>query len=467
MKIIQKLILVLFSLFVCQYQLTATSLTHFTTNLIDTIPQIEPEYKGNRILVKAIKVVKKKGKSYKIEYKIVNNGRNKIKLGKSNLIPKDLIVQFDKSLEENDLVGAKSSIVESIKKKSISLRPGQLILGNKLKFTYQPIPPSDRIANEIKKPEETIVENKEQKKEIPIKTEVKKETKEVPKSKFEEAVKDIVEEVPLPNTEINKLESPRYPSKSTAQMEERKTQEIPLDETVLVKPKEKENSEKLAIKDTESILDGFPKKDQKEDRKEEIEEIKTKEVEKIELIDSSANNQIVEEELENQISKEKLCADLIIQNVEILKKNKRIVLVKYTIKNVGNIPISLHGETKKEIDNIAIQSHFTRSHKLTRGSIPVDIAFVKKRTKDVKGMLDPEESISQKLKIEISKVTKFTPVLALTINPISTNVECNRLNNIFFIDLIDQEEKASKTIKSIPQQPIEKSTNEKVTTLEN
>jgi len=86
MKIVQKLAFVLITLIICQYQLAASSHSHFSNNLIDTIPQIEPEYKGNRIVVKSIKVIKKKGKNYKIEYKLVNNGRNKIKLGKSAIV---------------------------------------------------------------------------------------------------------------------------------------------------------------------------------------------------------------------------------------------------------------------------------------------------------------------------------------------------------------------------------------------
>ncbi len=451
MKIVQKLLLVLFSLFICQQQLAASSHTFFTNNLIDTIPQIEPEYKGNRILVKSIKVIKKKGKSYKIEYKLVNNGRNKVKLGKPSLIPKDLIIQFDKSLEENDLVEAKFSIIESIKKQSISLRPGQLILGNKIKFTHKPIPPSDRIASEMEKPKVEIVENKNDKKDISTDKKVELEVKEDQKTEFDEAVKDIIVEVPLPD---NELESPRFPFESSSQKEETKTQEVPLDETVLVKPKKKESVEKLVIKDTESILEGFPDKDHE----------KEIEVPETEFIDSIANNQSMEEDLDNQISNEKLCADLIIEDAKILKKNKRIVLVKYTIKNIGNIPISLHGATKKENDNIALESHFTRSHNLTRGSIPVDFTFLKKGNRDNKGMLVPGETISKKVKIEISKVTKFTPVLALTINPVSTNVECNRLNNIFFIDL---EEKAPEKTKPMPSPPMSEGEVEKITTLEN
>jgi hypothetical protein len=455
MKIVQKLSIVLFFLFICQHQLSATSPTHFTNNLIDTIPQIEPEYKGNRILVKSIRVLKKKGKSFKIEYKLVNNGRNKVKLGKASSIPKDLIIQFDKSLAENDLVDAKPSIIESLKKQSISIRPGQLIMGNKIKFTHQPIPPADRIAIEMKKSKESIVQSTDQKKEISTNKKIETSVKEIPIAKFEAAVKYIIEEVPLTNTE---LESPRFSSKPSSPKEATKTQELSLDETVLVKKKKKENSEKLVIKNAESILEGLPKEDYK---KKVITEVKVTETE---IIDPIAENQLKEELQENQISKEKLCGDLMIEEVKILKKNKRFILVKYTIKNVGNIPISLHGATKNEIDNIAIQSHFTRSHNLTRGSIPVDLTFVKKGNRNVKGMLAPEESISQKLKIEISKISRFTPVLALTINPLSTNTECNKLNNIFFIDI---GEKAPEAIKSFPKQTTEEGASEKITTLEN
>lgn len=475
MKIVQKLALVFFTLIICQYSLAATSPSHFTNNFIDTIPQIEPEYKGNRIVVKSIKVIKKKGKSYKIEYKLVNNGRNKIKLGKPSLIPKDLIIQFDKSLAENNLVAAKSVIIERIKKQSFSIRPGQLIMGNKMKFTHQPIPPSDQIATKLETvvPIEKIVEN-----DLPKIEE--SENIEIPKTEFDKAVKDIIEEIPLPNSE---LESPRTPYHSPRNSDE--VEETLLGETILVN--ENEPSEKLEIEGTESILEVLPTENFEEIVKEETieiikeedqEEIKITEVVKNENIDTISTKEIIEEEiieiakeeipteenLKNENSSEKLCPDLIIENVEILKKNKRFILVNYTIKNIGNIPISLHGNSKKEMDNVAIQSHFTRSHNLTRGSILVDISYIKKGNRDKKGMMVPGESITLKLKVEISKVTKFTPVLALTLNPSSANFECNKLNNIFFIDIA---EKAPDAINSKPKKYYEGDSIEKITNIEN
>lgn len=378
MNIVQKLLLVFTILICCQFQSEANK-NHFSINsLLDTIPDPIIEYKGNRIMVKSIKVLKKKGKNYKIEYKLVNTGRNKIKLGKSINIPKDLIFQFDNSLLENDLGDAKISIIENIKKQNISIRPGQLMMGNKLKFSYKPIPPSDHIAaNDSlqKKEEETL----EKPKESPQKNSVD----------FDHAVKKIVEEVPLNNDE---LESPRNPSSI-------ENDSFKLDETILVN------------NPNDSITQNTATSPEKlEDQKAEL---------------------VVEKN-------EKKCADLVLENVEIIKNNKRFVQVKYTIKNIGNIPISLHGATKKEIDNIALESYFTRSHNLTRGSIPVDVTFIKKGKKDVMGNLVPGESITQKLKVETSKVTRFTPVLALSLNPNSTIFECDRINNVIFIDIAEK-----------------------------
>jgi len=105
----------------------------------DTIPQnisVAKKYKGNRIEVRSINVKKKKGKSYSITYKLSNSGRNKIKLGKGKNIPEDLIINFDKSLDDAGLTNAKEIIIEKILKEKISLRPGQLILGNKMKFNF-------------------------------------------------------------------------------------------------------------------------------------------------------------------------------------------------------------------------------------------------------------------------------------------------------------------------------------------
>jgi hypothetical protein len=261
------------------------------------------------------------------------------------------------------------------------------------------------------------------------------EDKVIPTSKFDQDAQGIVEEIPSPKAA---LESPRTPKKSPQNSDGVEAKETLLEETNLAQ--ETEPSKKLNIEETEPFLEFLPFESPKK---------------------SAVQNA---KELGQQNSNEKLCPDLIIERVEILRKNQRFIVINYTIKNVGNIPISLHGESKSKMDNIAIQSHFTRSHNLTRGSIPINTSYIKTGNKDNKSMLAPQEFITLKLKLEIIKVTKFTPVLALTLNPSTASVECNKLNNIFFIDIA---EKAPESINSKPKKLPKKNSIKEITMTEN
>jgi len=40
---------------------------------------------------------------------------------------------------------------------------------------------------------------------------------------------------------------------------------------------------------------------------------------------------------------EKLCGDLVIDSIEILKKNKKAIVAKFTITNNGNAPVNIYG----------------------------------------------------------------------------------------------------------------------------
>ena len=430
MVINQRTLFLLFTFFICQHSLAAFSYSFLSTQ--DTIPVSNVEYMGNRIIVKSIKIVKKRGSKIKIEYNLVNSGRNKIRLGKGKNIPNDLIILFDKSLEENELLASKASFIENLKNQSISIRPGQLMMKNKLKFEYSAIPPSDRIAEKTSSNEENTSQENEtiaQENEITKEEKIEIENTNTPidseKTTFEEAVKDIVIEVPLPKDMDKKMEEP----------------DVELGETILVQEDTVSNQEEIL--ETETVL--TPSKNEDNNVFDIIEtlplytekEIKTKESNKEEIIVKKEEENVV------TISQEKQCADLVMQNVHIIKKKKRYVTIECTITNIGNIPISLFGESKKEADNIAVQAHLTRSGKLTKGAIFVKGFFIKKGLKDKKGTLAPNESFTQKIKIETSKLTKFTPVLTISLDPFHIVKECNELNNVVFINLTEEDAPSS------------------------
>ncbi|MEM6964326.1 MAG: hypothetical protein AAF573_06145 [Bacteroidota bacterium] len=154
------------------------------------------------------------------------------------------------------------------------------------------------------------------------------------------------------------------------------------------------------------------------------------------------------------------CADLILSKAEIVKENKRFVVVEYTIENIGDRPIDMLGQSKKDEDNIAIKIHFTRSEKLTRGAILAKVEFVKKGFKDNKGTLQPKGSYTQKVKISKVKMTKFTPVLAMTLDPFQSVHECSKFNNLFF--LTAQEGEAPAARENAPIKPKLKGSKEAI-----
>ena len=446
MRINHRILFLLSILFICQNSLTA--FTNSFSIVQDTIPTSNMEYKGNRIMVKSIKVIKKRGNKIKIEYNLVNSGRNKIKLGKNKNIPNDLIIVFDKSLDENNLLASKSAIIENLKTQSISIRPGQLIMGNKLKFEYSDLPPSDRIADSTPdkttntpKEKETPQKEKETQKEMPNtenvvaveseKTEIENKNTETESThpvdntntKFDEAVKDIVVAVPLPE-DLNKEAEPDTTT---------------LGETILTQENQVPHQGEML--ETETILEVVKTENEKtteETIAESVQEIPKENFpkEKKESTPQAENKQ-------ETLPQEQQCADLVMQNVHIVKKKKRYVTIECTITNVGNTPVALFEKTKKDANYIAIQAHLTRSNKLTKGAIFVKGFFIKKALKDKQGILAPNENITQKIKIETSKLTKFTPVLCISLDPFHVVKECNELNNLAFINIAEQDAPSS------------------------
>ena len=529
MKLKIQLTVFLFTLLLSQPDLIAAADVHQITT--DTIPEITQVYKGYRVEVKSIKVLKQKGKSTKIEYNLVNTGRNKVKLGKGKIIPKDLIINFDKSLKTNDLEYAKSAIIEALKTESISIRPGQLIMKNKLKFSALQLPPSDRIAEQV--PTESIEKEAVETvgtltKTSPTAAPYLNDEGELP-GNFEEVVEEIVEEIPLTNDTINivstdnlktepedldetiltqeNLASPRFQIAETETILEPVSPTQPADvpvienvDSVLVKEENEldltlENAvpeivdslsiDKIVeVKIEEQVLDSIYNEMVVEEKETDLTVVNEKQenpdstfVEKYYetsfpegVLDSIYNEMVKEENLEeneneittDSVSAKDLCVDLFLENVELIKKSKRYVTVEYTIKNIGNAPIALFGKSRKEIDNVTIESHFVRTHNLTRGAIPVKVFYIKKGLKSSNGTLAPNESYTQQIKVETAKISKFTPVLALTVNPAQIPLECSKMNNVFFLDIA---EAAPTSDNPLPMKTLLNEAGEEITTI--
>ncbi|MEM8908693.1 MAG: hypothetical protein AAGD05_12660 [Bacteroidota bacterium] len=123
------------------------------------------------------------------------------------------------------------------------------------------------------------------------------------------------------------------------------------------------------------------------------------------------------------------CADLIIDTLKIIKQSKRSVTLEYTIVNQGKGPANLLGSKKGNADNVAFKAHLSSSNKLKRGNIVIGGGFVRNPNKGESNLLAPNESWVGTLKLDLHKMTRFTPYIILELDTYQGVRECNERNN--------------------------------------
>lgn len=212
------------------------------------------------------------------------------------------------------------------------------------------------------------------------------------------------------------------------ELEKETTQEV---EIVKVKPakkskqpKSKSNAEKLARKDK-------PKKQKttKESVVAASEALPTPEKKTI----VNPKTILEEDPAQNKTSTSKGCADLILEELKILKQNKNSVVLAYTLRNVGIGAVNINGSTSSE-EGLALRGHLSSSDQLSRGALTIGGKFVK--ADDSEATIQPGSSYQGSVKLPLHKLTKFTPYLILQVDPYQMIMECDETNNLQFINLI-------------------------------
>lgn len=138
-------------------------------------------------------------------------------------------------------------------------------------------------------------------------------------------------------------------------------------------------------------------------------------------------------ESQSPILDKSACPDLRIEAIKVLKQSKRSVTIEYTIKNIGKGPASISGRTKKENDNMAVKAYMTSSSKLTKGALVLGGDFVKGFKNNAP--LQPNENLTTTIKLNISEMTKFTPVVILELDTFGQIQECDETNNLNYIQV--------------------------------
>jgi archaellum component FlaF (FlaF/FlaG flagellin family) len=147
---------------------------------------------------------------------------------------------------------------------------------------------------------------------------------------------------------------------------------------------------------------------------------------------SNINNVIVPA---NQLPESKLvikqgdnCYDLEITSLKLLEKSKKEVIVEYTIRNNGNIPVSIEGEKRSSADNIGIQIFFSGDEKFNRGDLLVNGIYLETPS-DSDGLIPPKSAYKAQLVINLDRKTSFHSSLIMHVDPVQIYNECDETNN--------------------------------------
>ena len=127
------------------------------------------------------------------------------------------------------------------------------------------------------------------------------------------------------------------------------------------------------------------------------------------------------------------CPDLIIKDIDILKVNKFMIALEYTVKNQGTGTAYFHGDKNINEDNVYIQAHLSATPKFTRSAQLKGENPIKKEVGNREGSLEKTREFKGKMYLNVRGSTKLTPYLILNLDPYQTVRECNERNNRSFI----------------------------------
>lgn len=126
---------------------------------------------------------------------------------------------------------------------------------------------------------------------------------------------------------------------------------------------------------------------------------------------------------------EDACSDLVFESIKIVKKSKSKVTLEFTIVNNGEGPAKLISSQKQANKNLALQAYLSSKDKITKSSFSLENSFLEKGLKRTNGKLYPGERYTGTVKVNIQKMTKFTPFVVLELDPYLSIYECDKTNN--------------------------------------
>ncbi len=124
----------------------------------------------------------------------------------------------------------------------------------------------------------------------------------------------------------------------------------------------------------------------------------------------------------------KLCPDLVLDSLIMLKRDKKHVYVEFIVSNIGKGAINIIGDKKDDGDNVNVGAYFAGSPKFSRGAIPADQMYLE-GLEETQGILFPEQSMKVSMKVSRKHQTKYNKTLIIFVDSNKIVIECNETNN--------------------------------------
>ena len=126
----------------------------------------------------------------------------------------------------------------------------------------------------------------------------------------------------------------------------------------------------------------------------------------------------------NSYAEKEVCPDLVLNNINVIKKSKNWVTIEYTLTNQGKGPANITKD--KSGQGIALRAFLSSSEKISRGALPLGGGFV---DYDKNANLYPNSTFTGTIKLDIRKMTRFTPYVIINLDPFNVLQECDKTNN--------------------------------------
>ncbi len=444
-----------------------------------------------RLLMTSVNIEDVQPDKISVSLNAFNTGRKPIDLSEFNSPPAEMEIKFEESFHRSSLSELQDEILRGLFTKNIVLPNGKILRNlrfnlpcnetlykqlnkknNKFTKAYTPkkrnngpelkYKTSDKKAKSAasfasnkkskskkKDIKETVASNPEPIKSTTIRPSKPNNSTTKVDPKISSSNQEINDKKPKKQVEVDK----KYSRNKTEVKDEREEKEITEKESTLSSTNKVEVVKNSSSNIAETVNEENTKKlsiiERQELKRKEREEIKENEY-KIEKASQNEDEKAILESLgvgktkdkkddsvafdtrasveasKNSYADKARCPDLILDKISVVKNNGKWVTLEYTLSNVGKGPAYLGKSHSGQ--GIPLRAFLSSSDKISRGALPLGGGFV--NYKDGKeSELYPNDSYTGTLKLDIRKMTRFTPYVIINFDPFNSVDECDKTNN--------------------------------------